>query len=446
MKVYELQSRAHQLVGSVPKLANTARTAALIVSLTPVALVLLCACDDQNARATPGAKSPRLQVENARHAASAANASTNDASCCELGTLNSGAQAGVRTALVSTLTPPEAGSSAANAGTPTARDNDQDHDQAGMVWIPAGEFSMGSTDPLARPDESPVHRVRVSGFWIDQTEVTNAQFALFVDATNYVTVAERAVDWESIKAQVEPGTPKPADELLQPGSLVFTPPKGPVDLRQYGLWWTWTIGANWKHPEGPASSIADRADHPVVHIAFEDAAAYAKWAGKRLPTEAEWEFAARGGLEAKVNGWGDEPVDAKRCNTWQGTFPYRNTKEDGFTGTAPVKSFTPNGYSLYDTAGNVWEWCADLYRPDEYEQRVSAAGNGSVIDNPKGPDVSRDPRNPFSPVSRVHRGGSFLCNDSYCASYRPSARMACPPDTGLAHLGFRCVKEAAAPK
>jgi formylglycine-generating enzyme len=311
---------------------------------------------------------------------------------------------------------------------------------AGMVWIPGGEFKMGSTDPLARPDESPVHRVRVDGFWMDQTEVTNAQFAAFVAATGYKTVAERPVDWEELKKQAAPGTPKPDDALLQPGSLVFTPPDHPVDLRNYGEWWRWTIGANWQHPEGPTSSILGKDNHPVVHIAYEDAVAYCKWAGKSLPTEAQWEFAARGGLDGAVNVWGSEPVDAKRCNIWQGHFPDKNSEEDGFARAAPVRSFPPNGYGLYDMAGNVWEWCADLYRPDAYARQLLEAGTPSaLIENPKGPNSSLDPRNPHAPESRVHRGGSFLCNDSYCASYRPSARMAAPPDTGLQHLGFRCV-------
>lgn len=319
---------------------------------------------------------------------------------------------------------------------------------AGMVWIAGGEFTMGSVDPLARPDEAPRHRVRVKGFWIDATEVTNAQFKAFVDATGYRTVAERPVDWEELRKQVEPGTPKPPDEMLQPGSLVFTPPAEEVDIKareSYRGWWTWTIGANWRHPEGPGSSIEGREDHPVVHIAYEDAVAYATWAGKRLPTEAEWEFAARGGLEGKMNVWGDEPVAPTRCNIWDGHFPDKNTKEDGFVRTAPVRSYPPNGFGLYDMAGNVWEWCSDRYRPDTYARRVLELGKGAVADNPTGPAKSLDPRNPHAPESRVHRGGSFLCNDSYCASYRPSARMAAPPDTALAHLGFRCVSDASPP-
>jgi formylglycine-generating enzyme required for sulfatase activity len=309
----------------------------------------------------------------------------------------------------------------------------------GMVWIPGGTFSMGSTDSLARADESPVHRVRVEGFWMDATEVTNTQFAEFVRATGYVTLAERPVDWESLKAQCPPGTPKPDAETLKPGSLVFTPPSEPVNLSEYERWWTWTPGACWKHPEGPESSIEGREKHPVVHVAFEDALAYARWAGKRLPTEAEWECAARGGLQNRINVWGDEPIDPTRCNTWQGDFPHRNTREDGFARTAPVRSFPPNAWGLFDMAGNVWEWCSDLYRDDAYGLRVRELGVNAVVENPHGPSTSHDLQNPLAPEVRVHRGGSFLCNDSYCASYRPSARMACTPDTSLAHLGFRCV-------
>jgi formylglycine-generating enzyme required for sulfatase activity len=315
-----------------------------------------------------------------------------------------------------------------------------------MVWITGGEFRMGSEHPLARPDERPIHRVRIDGFWLDQTEVTNAQFAAFAQATGYRTVAERPIDWEELKKQVPPGTPKPDDAQLQPGSLVFTPPAGPVDTRNAAGWWTWTIGANWQQPTGPGSNLDGRADHPVVHVAFEDAAAYAKWAGKRLPTEAEWEFAARGGLDGKANVWGDEPVDAKRCNTWQGRFPDQDTAADGFPGAAPVRSFAANGYGLYDMAGNVWEWCSDRYRPDTYaRQALLAGGLDKVLANPAGPERSLDPRNPHAPDSRVHRGGSYLCNDSYCASYRPSARMAAPTDTGMSHLGFRCASSAPAP-
>lgn len=310
---------------------------------------------------------------------------------------------------------------------------------AHMVWVPGGEFVMGSTDPLASVDEAPKHRVRVDGFWMDVTEVTNAQFRAFVLASGYKTVAERIIDWEQLKTQLPPGTPKPSDEALQPGSLVFASPDHPVLVADYLQWWRWTQGADWRHPTGPDSSIVDHDGDPVVHIAFEDAVAYCDWAGKRLPTESEWEFAARGGLAEKVNVWGDEPVDETRANIWQGTFPYENTAADGFAMVSPVKHFPPNGYGLYGVAGNVWEWCSDLYRPDEYARRVKAAGASGVTINPKGPPRSFDPRNPLAPESCVQRGGSFLCHNSYCASYRPSARMACPPDTSTQNVGFRCV-------
>ncbi len=332
--------------------------------------------------------------------------------------------------------------------TPAAHQNDTASSPAsappsstpeGTVWIPGGTFTMGSTDPLARPDESPVHTVRVDPFFIGRTEVTNAQFQAFVDDTGYVTLAERPVDWESLKEQVPPGTPKPPDELLQPGSLVFSPPDHPVDLDRFDQWWQWTTGADWRHPEGPGSTIDDRAEHPVVHIAHEDAIAYANWKGGRLPTEAEWEFAARGGLDHTVNIWGDQPIDPTRCNTWQGRFPHETTNADGFARTAPVGTFPPNGYGLHDAAGNVWEWCADLYRPDSYAARLIGIPAGTALVNPTGPATSHDPRNPLAPKSFVQRGGSFLCHDDYCASYRPSARMACTPDTSLAHTGFRIV-------
>ena len=310
-----------------------------------------------------------------------------------------------------------------------------------MVWIPGGEFAMGSTDPLARDDEQPVHRVRVRGFWMDATEVTNAQFRAFVQATGYRTVAERPIDWEELRTQVPEGTPKPPPEKLLPGSLVFAPPANAVALDDVAQWWSWTTGADWQHPTGPGSSIEGKDDLPVVHVAHEDALAYCTWAGKRLPTEAEWEFAARGGIADAVNTWGNEPIGPSRANTWQGHFPDVNTMADGFAGVAPVQSFPANGYGLFDMAGNVWEWCSDRYRPDAYALDVAAAGPDGVTIDPQGPAASMDPRNPYAPDSRVHRGGSFLCNDSYCASYRVAARMSCAPDTGMSHVGFRCVRE-----
>ena len=306
-----------------------------------------------------------------------------------------------------------------------------------MVWIPGGEFTMGTDSELGWPDEKPAHRVRVDGFWMDETEVTNAQFHAFVEATGYVTTAEKPPDVEEILRQSPPGTAPPPKELLVPGSLVFQPTAGPVkDLRDYSQWWHWTPGANWRHPEGPGSGIVGKDDHPVVHVSWDDAVAYAKWAGKRLPTEAEWEFAARGGLEGRPYVWGDEkPTDTNIfANLWQGEFPHRNTARDGYVRTAPVKSFAPNGYGLYDMAGNVWEWCSDYYQADLYRRRVRDA----VIVNPSGPAAAMDPRHPRA-ASRVQRGGSFLCHDSYCWRYRPSARHGCSPDTGMSHVGFRCV-------
>jgi formylglycine-generating enzyme len=308
----------------------------------------------------------------------------------------------------------------------------------GMAWIPGGEFTMGTDDPSAWPDEKPTHRVRVNGFWMDETEVTNAQFRAFVEATGYVTTAEKPPSLEEIMKQSRPGTPPPPREKLVPGSLVFRPTKGPVDLRDYTQWWEWTPGANWRCPEGPGSNIDGKDEHPVVHVSWDDAVAYAKWAGKRLPTEAEWEFAARGGLDGKTYVWGDAPLDEAKpqCNIWQGEFPWKNTANDGYERTAPVKSYAPNGYGLYDMAGNAWEWCADWYDHDLYQHR---AGKGT-IDNPQGPEHSYVPHQPYS-EQRVQRGGSFLCCDTYCSRYRPSARHGCSPDTGMSHVGFRCVKD-----
>ena len=276
------------------------------------------------------------------------------------------------------------------------------------------------------------------------TEVTNAQFREFVDATGYLTVAERPLDWEVLKLQVPPGTPKPPEDVLQPGSLVFSPPTHEVDLQRYDLWWQWTVGASWQHPYGPESNLNGLEQHPVVHIAFEDAEAYARWRGGRLPTESEWEHAARGGgtQAPTINVWGNEPIDHTRANIWTGDFPYRNTAADGFVLTAPVGQYAPNSIGLYDMAGNVWEWCQDFFHRDAYAMRLAAQPadlKGQPINNPTGPVSSHDPRHPYESITRVQRGGSFLCNDSYCASYRPSARMSSSPDSGLSHLGFRWI-------
>ena len=310
----------------------------------------------------------------------------------------------------------------------------------GMLWIRGGTFRMGSDLPGSRRNEQPPHEVSVDGFWIDEQSVTNAEFRKFVDATGYQTTAERPVDWEELKKKLPPGTPKPPDEMLQPGSLVFTPSTGPVNLRNMNAWWRWVTGASWQHPEGPGSDLLGRENHPVVQVSWDDAVAYAKWAGKRLPTEAEWEFAAKGGLEGKRYAWGDElKSDGKfMANTWTGEFPYKNTAEDGFTETAPVRSFPPNGYGLYDMGGNVWNWVSDFYRPDVHVQLAKEP----ACHNPIGPQASWNPGHPGETDEHVTKGGSFLCNPSYCESYRPSARRGTPSDTGMSHIGFRCAKSA----
>jgi formylglycine-generating enzyme required for sulfatase activity len=306
----------------------------------------------------------------------------------------------------------------------------------GMAWVPGGEFSMGAQNPpdmddvgmKATKDSRPVHRVYVDGFFMDKTDVTNAEFERFVKATGYVTVAERKP-----RAEDYPGAPP---ENLVAGSVVFAPPKRPVSLDNFYQWWTYIPGANWRHPLGPKSSIAGNGSYPVVHVAYEDALAYAKWTGKRLPTEAEWEFAARGGLSGKPYVWGDEfrPQGKWMANTHEGHFPDEDTGGDGYSGIAPVARFSPNGYGLYDMAGNVWQWTTDWYRPDYYQQ-LKAAG---VARNPQGPDSSYDPSEPGR-AKKVHRGGSFLCTDQYCSRYMVGTRGKGEADTGTNHLGFRCI-------
>ena len=299
----------------------------------------------------------------------------------------------------------------------------------GMVWVAGGEFDQGSDEEMFQ-DARPIHHVSVEGFWIDATEVTNAEFKRFADETKYVTVAERVP-----KAEDYPGA---LPDMLVPGSVVFSPPSKAVPLNDHFQWWNYVKGASWRHPEGPGSSIAKRMDHPVVHIAFEDAQAYAKWAGKRLPTEAEWEFAARGGLAGKKYTWGDEfrPKGRYMANTFQGHFPEKNTAEDGYVATNPVKAFPPNGYGLYGMAGNVWEWVSDWYRPDYYARLASLGGTAR---NPPGPSDAFDPSEP-GVQKRVQKGGSFLCTDQYCSRYMPGGRGKGAPDTGTNHLGFRLVK------
>ena len=309
----------------------------------------------------------------------------------------------------------------------------------GMVWIPGGEFSMGANDPpdmdevgmKATEDARPIHRVYVDGFFMDKTDVTNAEFAAFVKATNYVTVAERTP-----RAEDFPGAPP---ENLVAGSVVFSPPDHLVPLDNHLQWWSYVPGANWRHPLGPDSDIKGKEDYPVVQIAYEDAQAYAKWAGKRLPTESEWEFAARGGMAGEPFVWGDEfcPSGKWMANTHQGRFPVRDTGADGFVGIAPVAQYAPNKYGLYDMAGNVWQWTSDWYRPDYYQKLVAAGG---VARNPQGPDSSFDPSEPDQP-KKVHRGGSFLCTDQYCSRYIVGTRGKGEIATGTNHLGFRCVKQ-----
>jgi formylglycine-generating enzyme required for sulfatase activity len=309
----------------------------------------------------------------------------------------------------------------------------------GMVLIPGGKFMMGASGKLALKREFPKHPVKVNSFYMDTHEVTNALFASFVKATNYITVAERPVNWEELKKQLPPGTAKPPEESLRPGSLLFTPRPGVTDLSNYFQWWAWTNYADWKHPNGPESNIKGKENHPVVHIAFEDAKAYAKWAGKRLPTEAEWEWAARGGLQDPVYPWGNKDVNETpyECNFFQGTFPSGNTKADSYESTAPVGSFNANGYGLYDMAGNVWEITGDWFDVNYYKTLSTT----EVVENPKGSVRSYNPSAPYAKHT-VIKGGSFLCNDSYCASYRVSARMPLEMDSAMNHVGFRCVKDA----
>jgi len=310
-----------------------------------------------------------------------------------------------------------------------------------MVWIPGGKFQMGAQNDRegndismrATIDSLPVHPVYVDGFYMDRTDVTNDEFARFVKATGYVTVAERTP-----RAEDFPGAPP---ENLVAGSVVFTPPSEPVPLNNHFRWWSYVAGANWRHPLGPGSSLEGKGQYPVVQVAYEDAVAYAKWAGKRLPTEAEWEFAARGGLPEKVYAWGDvfRPGGRFMANTFQGQFPTSDTGDDGYAGIAPVAQYPPNGYGLCDMAGNVWQWTSDWYRPDYYRQLAAAGG---VARNPKGPDSSYDPAEPSQP-KKVQRGGSFLCTDQYCSRYEVGTRGKGEVSTGTNHLGFRCVKPRA---
>ena len=308
-----------------------------------------------------------------------------------------------------------------------------------MVVIEQGIFSMGASDQNgALNREYPVHRVKVNSFMMDIHEVTNAQFKTFIEESGYITTAEKKIDWEELKKQLPRNTPKPNDKLLEPGSLVFSMPNEVTSLIDFSQWWKWTKGANWKQPKGPNSTIIGLENHPVVHISFQDANEYAKWYGKRLPTEAEWEWAARGGLNNNIYPWGNENVNEgeAKCNFWSGNFPLENNEKDGYILSAPVMTYPANNYGLYDMAGNVWEICSDWYDANYYNSLIE---NELTLD-PKGPKTWNYPREPNDP-KKVVRGGSFLCNDSYCSSYRVSARMPYSKDTGMSHTGFRCVKD-----
>ena len=301
----------------------------------------------------------------------------------------------------------------------------------GMIWVSGGTFRMGSDKHYA--EEAPAHRVTVDGFWIDRTPVTNRQFQKFIRATGHLTVAEIAPDPKDY--------PGALPHMLKPGSLVFAPPSHPVDLSDWSQWWGFKFGATWRRPYGPRSSIAGLDDHPVVHVAYRDAEAYAHWAGKELPTEAEWEFAARGGLDGAEFAWGDELAPGARhmANTWQGAFPHENLQLDGFGRTSPVRAFPPNGHGIYDMIGNVWEWTSDWYSPRHLRDAASPC---CVPVNPRGgrESESYDPRLPDIRISRkVLKGGSHLCAPNYCRRYRPAARHAEPVDTSTSHVGFRCV-------
>ncbi|CAG0902303.1 unnamed protein product [Cyprideis torosa] len=313
----------------------------------------------------------------------------------------------------------------------------------GMVWIPGAVFAQGAVpqDLLAMAHEKPPIKVAVDGFFMDKTEVTNAQFAQFVAETGYVTIAERPIKWEEMKKQLPEGTPKPHDSILQPGALTFKKAKQTLpNLYDFSQWWQWSIGANWKHPNGPGSNIKGKDNFPVVQVSYEDALAYCQWAGRRLPTEAEWELAARGGETGNIFFWGDDKAQlSQMANSWEGEFPVSNSLKDGFERLAPVKSYPPNGYGLYDMAGNVWEWTSDWYNADYYR---TIRNSGAVPYNPQGATRPYTPNNPLA-KEKVIKGGSFLCSEAYCASYRVSAKMGSSMDSALEHTGFRTVASVA---
>jgi formylglycine-generating enzyme required for sulfatase activity len=309
----------------------------------------------------------------------------------------------------------------------------------GMVWIPGGSFIQGAVpqDKMAMQQEKPQHPVMVDGFFMDIHEVTNAQFSTFVNETGYITIAEREIDWEDMKNQLPEGTPKPHDSILQPGSLLFKKVKSTVpNLYDFSQWWQWSIGVNWRHPSGPESTLEGKDDHPVVHISYEDAEAYCKWAGRRLPTEAEWEYAARGNKKNTTYFWGEDRSQlSKMVNSWEGEFPVHNTLEDGYERTAAVKSYPSNDFGLFDMAGNVWEFTSDWYNLRYYDE---LAASGKTAINPQGATKSYNPNNPYL-EEKIIKGGSFLCSDSYCASYRVSSRMGTSLDSSSEHVGFRTV-------
>ena len=308
-------------------------------------------------------------------------------------------------------------------------------DNKNMVLIPGGVFSMGG-DGDGWKDEFPKHKVEIDSFWMDINEVTNNQFLEFVNSTGYITTAERNIDWNQIKKDLPPNTPKPDDSYLVPSSLVFFPTSGAVNLNDVSQWWKFINGANWRQPQGPGSNIDGKGNHPVVHVSWYDAIAYCEWAGSRLPTEAEWEYASRGGIIDATFSWGNEDLNEGKlkANTWNGNFPYYNSKDDGFIYTADVRSFEPNGYGLFDMSGNVWEWCSDWY-DENYYYSVSEI----LSINPQGPPKSYDSNEPYA-QKKVSRGGSFLCHKSYCTGYRNSMRMKSTPDTSSMHTGFRTVR------
>ena len=317
-----------------------------------------------------------------------------------------------------------------------------------MIWIRGGEFVMGGSGKEAKRDEMPRHKVFVDGFFMDRSEVTNGQFEKFVQATGYKTTAEKPVEWDVLKKDLPPDT-IPLSQIkegkLAPGSLVFVPPARVVSSTEHRQWWQWREGANWRHPQGPGSSIKGKSDHPVVHISYSDAQAYCRWAQKRLPTEAEWELAAQGGapadMESKKESSGSASANTDAMNIWQGDFPCHNEKRKNEEGTRSVAKSGRNSLGLLGLAGNVWEWCQDYYRPTTYLEQIMFTRG--TIKNPRGPESGKDARYPFSDDIRVIRGGSFLCHQSYCAGYRPSARMSATADSSMVHLGFRCVKDAA---